>query len=74
MEHEKIKEWIQLSIFDELGEDENLQLLEHLKNCSECSAEFVELSRLRRMVEKAKPAEPDDKTLLEARQDLRAAL
>ncbi|MGE5431370.1 MAG: HEAT repeat domain-containing protein, partial [Syntrophomonadaceae bacterium] len=40
----------------------------------ECSAEFVELSRLRRMVEKAKPAEPDDKTLLEARQDLRAAL
>ncbi|MCU7496670.1 MAG: hypothetical protein HF314_15030 [Ignavibacteria bacterium] len=74
MEHEKFKEWVQLSVFDELGEAENLQLSEHLKTCRECSAELSELYKLRSVVAKAKPAEPDEKTLLEARQDLRAAI
>ncbi|HEX2960516.1 MAG TPA: HEAT repeat domain-containing protein [Ignavibacteriales bacterium] len=74
MEHEKFKEWIQLSIYDELSEEENLQLLSHLKNCNECSREFMEMNKLRQMIEKAKPAEIDEKTLLEARQDLRTAL
>lgn len=74
MEHEKFKEWVQLSIYDELTEEQNLQLLDHLKNCNECSAEFMEMNKLRRIVEKAKPAEADEKTLLEARLDLKTAL
>lgn len=74
MEHEKFKEWIQLSLMNELSEEEDLQLKSHLNGCTECTAELQELTRLGNILEKARMEEPDEKTLLEARQDLRAAL
>ncbi|HEX2867002.1 MAG TPA: HEAT repeat domain-containing protein [Ignavibacteriales bacterium] len=74
MEHEKLKEWVQLSVMNELTEEESLELKNHLESCPECSAELEELKHLSGILEKARLEEPDEKTLREARRDLKTAL
>ena len=43
MNHKKYKEWIQLFLVDELSESEKEELLNHLEDCNECSAELENL-------------------------------
>ena len=77
MEHQKYKEWIKLSFYDELGKNEQEQLEKHLIICSECKAEFEEQKKLISFLSKEesqKDNQPDPQILNEARRELRAAL
>ena len=77
MEHQKYKEWIKLSFYDELGKNEQEQLEKHLIICSECKKEFDEQKKLVSFLSKEesqKEMRPDPQLLNEARRELRAAL
>ncbi len=77
MEHQKYKEWIRLSFYEELGKNEQEQLEKHLIICSECKKEFEEQKKLASFLsteESGKEYKPDTKLLNEARRELRAAL
>ena len=77
MEHQKYKEWIRLSFYDELGRNEKEQLEKHLIICSECSREVEEQKKLITFLSKEeiqKGDQPDNQLLNEARRELRAAL
>jgi hypothetical protein len=74
MNHEQYKEWVQLSIYDELDEDEQKMLEKHLQTCDECCDELAKLERMNMLLNKTKAWEPDDDLLREARLELRAAL
>lgn len=72
--HEQYKEWVQLSVFDELNAEEELLLQAHLKECESCQKEFEELKSFDSIIDSHKPAEPEKEMLLEARRELRAAI
>lgn len=72
--HEEFKEWLQLSVCDELNDEEMLLLKSHLASCESCRTELEELRSLSSIMKKMKPSEPDEETLLEARRELRAAI
>ncbi len=77
MEHQKYKEWIKLSFYDELGKNEQEQLEKHLLICPECKTEFEEQSKLASFLSKEEVKgniESDRQLLSEARRELRAAL
>jgi hypothetical protein len=77
MEHQKYKEWIKLSFYDELGKNEQEQLEKHLIICSECKKEFDEQKKLVSFLSKEesqKEMRRDPQLLNEARRELRAAL
>ncbi|MFZ0454450.1 MAG: hypothetical protein WCE54_22550 [Ignavibacteriaceae bacterium] len=77
MEHQKFKEWIKLSFYDELGKNEQEQLEKHLIICSECRTEFEEQKKLISFLSKdesRKENQPGAQLLNEARRELRAAL
>ena len=77
MEHQKFKEWIKLSFYDELSKKEIEQLEEHLTGCSECKAEYEEQRKLFSFLSKKESnadKQPDAQLLNEARRELRAAL
>jgi hypothetical protein len=77
MEHQKFKEWIKLSFYDELSKDEKEQLEKHLAVCSECKTEYEEQKKLFSFLsneETAANEQPDTQLLNEARRELRAAL
>jgi hypothetical protein len=77
MEHQKFKDWIKLSFYDELSKDEKEQLEKHLAACSECKAEYEEQKKLFSFLSKEESAageQPDPQLLNEARRELRAAL
>jgi hypothetical protein len=67
MKHEKYKEWIQLAIFGELGDEDRRVLEAHTDDCADCRAEFEELTGMMALVGTARAAEPTDHELLEAR-------
>lgn len=74
MNHGQYKEWISLSIFDELSEKERETLDMHLQSCDECRIEFEALRRFQSVIEQHQALEPSEELLREARQELRAAL
>ncbi len=77
MEHQKYKEWIKLTFYNELGSNEKEQLEKHLIICSECKAEFDEQKKLISFLSKeetSKDSRSDSQLLNEARRELRAAL
>jgi hypothetical protein len=74
MNHEQYKEWVQLSIYDELDNDERQMLAKHLQVCDECRDEHAKLQRMSSLLKRTKGWEPDDELLREARLELRAAL
>lgn len=74
MNHQQYKEWLQLSIYDELNQNERQMLDEHIQSCVECRAELDELEKFHATITRHKFAEPSDKLLLEARQQLHSAL
>ena len=75
MKHDQYREWVQLSSYGELGEEEQRRLEGHLGTCQDCREELRELRQLARLLSTTRPAvEADDHLLREARQQLRTAL
>jgi hypothetical protein len=74
MEHERLKEWLYLSVFDELGEEEKSVLEDHVLSCGECLHEREEIVRMLEAMTESGAGEPSEEMLQSARQSLRAAL
>ncbi len=74
MKHSQYKQWIQLSLYDELDTEQKKALGAHLASCRDCQSELVALKRFQEVVSKHKPSEVAEDILKEARLELRAAL
>lgn len=74
MKHTQFKEWLQLSVIDELKDDERALLDIHLVECSACRAELNEMEKFHSIVVRQDSIEVSDTLLQEARQQLRTAL
>jgi hypothetical protein len=74
MKHERFKEWLHLSIFDELSRDEEHLLEEHLESCDECAREREELVQMLETISASGAGEPSEELLQSAQESLRAAL
>lgn len=74
MKHTKFKEWLQLSVIDELKDDERALLEIHLGECSACREELKEMDQFLSISVRRDSIEVSDMMLQGARQQLRAAL
>lgn len=74
MDHERYKEWLHLSVFDELGENETSEFEAHVQSCGECRRERDELVKMLDAIEWSGAGEPSEAALSNARQRLSAAL
>ncbi len=74
MKHTQYKEWLQLSMYDELSDDEKVLLAGHLKTCAECKAEAAELKSLHATLARHKPVQSIKEILRDARAELRVAI
>jgi len=76
MDHKKFKELMNLAVLNELDAAQKNLLEEHLKTCSQCSAEFKEIKGIMSSVQKntGKPRNVNDKLLEQARSQLHYAL
>jgi hypothetical protein len=74
MKHAQFKEWLYLSVIDELNDDERHLFDLHLGGCSECRSELKELQKFESVIAGNKPVEVTDRLLQEARQQLRVAI
>ena len=74
MKHRQFTEWLQLSAIGELTGEEQELLDVHLPECSECRTELASIKSLASVVAGHRPVEVTEDLLLEARQQLRAAL
>jgi hypothetical protein len=73
MEHQIIKEKLQLYFFDELPAAERTVIEKHLQGCEECRKEISEMERLKVFLSLKKKA-VSDSLLDEARQELRGRI
>lgn len=74
MNHEQFNEWLYLSIFEELNDDERRLLEGHLDTCQDCRQERERIVRMLDSVAASGVGEPSNAVLESARQSLRAAL
>jgi hypothetical protein len=75
MRHETYREWILLSILDELGEDERRGLDAHVAGCAACREELEEARAYAAGIAQARATVPSEEDALrEARRGLREAL
>lgn len=74
MNHKKYKEWIQLFLYDELKQKEKDELLNHLENCNECSAELEKQKSFYSSIDEITSSEADENLLSEARREFNSAL
>ncbi len=74
MEHRQWKEWLERSLHGDIAPRERKALEDHLVSCAECRADLEDLKLLQAKIGEAKRLEVTDAMLLEARQELRAAL
>ncbi len=74
LHHDTYKEWLQLSMHEELNADDQQLLRNHLAGCSECQAEQEHMLKFFHLLTKTQRVEPSDALLKEARSELRAAL
>jgi HEAT repeats len=74
MKHTQFKEWLQLSVIDELKDDERALLDIHLGECSECRAELNGMEKFHSIIVRQDSIEVSDMLHQEARQQLRTAL
>ncbi len=73
MRHEKYRQWLLLSLYEELDSRRERHLEQHLKQCSACRLERDELRGFHALVDEAR-WETDASLLNEARAQLRGAL
>lgn len=74
MKHEQFTEWLYLSVFDELGDEEDRLLEEHVQSCDDCRREREKIVRILDSIAASGVGEPSEAMLASARQSLRAAL
>jgi hypothetical protein len=74
MKHEIFTEWLYLSVFDELAEDENRRLEEHVLSCDDCRREREKIVQMLDSITASGVGEPSEQMLASAQQSLRAAL
>lgn len=74
MKHDRYKELLHLSFFNELDEREQQALDAHVSSCADCQSELEGLKKLGAALEHGERIEVDDNLLNEARQELRMAL
>lgn len=74
MNHGRWKKWIQLSVYNELTEEEKRLLQTHLDGCEECRYEMGKLSILHKTMKGITPYPVDEQLLVEARDQFRQAL
>ena len=72
--HQQYKEWLQLSMYDELTAEEQKLLEQHLRDCASCRRDAEELNLLHWTLQKAGRFHLSENALLDARQELRLAL
>ncbi len=74
MKHAQFKEWLHLSVIDELNDDARHLLDAHLGGCSECRDELKGLLKFQSVIAENPPVEVTDRMLLDARQQLHLSL
>ena len=74
MKHAQYKEWLHLSALGELNDDARRLLDAHLGGCAECRDELKELLKFQSVIARNPLAEVTERTLMEARQQLRLSL
>ena len=70
MEHKKYKELMYLAVMEELGQEEIIELENHLLECSECSAEYDSLKNIHSALVWNRPKKASDENLKFNRQKL----
>ncbi len=74
MEHQQYKDWLLLSLYDELTDHESLLLKKHLSSCADCPTELEQLKQLHVTLSLHRPTSLNPELLSEARAELRVAL
>lgn len=74
MKHNQYREWLQLSLYDELALPDRQLLDNHLETCQDCRTELEQFQKLHGALEATRMPESLDSLLEEARQELRASL
>jgi anti-sigma factor RsiW len=71
MKHKQFEEWLQLSLYDELSEQERVLLDNHLTTCERCRSDLDELKKLHGTLAHRQPVTAQESLLLDARRNLR---
>lgn len=74
MKHTEYEEFIQLYLMDELEDDKKILLLNHLKECKECTAFLQENNNLIALFNVNKLITPGDTLLNQSRMELKAGI
>jgi hypothetical protein len=67
MKHKRYREWLRLSIYDELDDSQKKRLADHLQGCDACRAEVGAFRRMHDTALEYKAEEPAPELLREAR-------
>ncbi|RPI05752.1 MAG: hypothetical protein EHM64_05495 [Ignavibacteriae bacterium] len=71
MKHKQFKEWLQLSLYQELSEQERTILEDHLLACESCRSEMQELKKFHELLAYRRPLEIQEPLIQDARRTLR---
>jgi hypothetical protein len=71
MKHKQFEEWLQLSLYDELSDQEQTVLDHHLAVCARCRVEFDELKKIHATLAHHRPIAIQEPFLQDARRNLR---
>lgn len=74
MKHNEFKQMIQLSLYGELSEQEQKQLVKHINTCEECRIELEQQKNIMMLLSDSKKLKVNEELLKEARFQLRGAL
>lgn len=74
MDKQQLKEWIMLSLYDELTEHQEHELQSYLQSNKTAQKQFDELEKLHAAIARAEKPPTSDAVLVEARQGLRAVI
>lgn len=71
MKHKQFEEWLQLSLYNELSEQEQTVLNSHLTTCERCQVELKELKKIHATLAHHRPIAIEEPLLQDARRNLR---
>lgn len=74
MKHKQFKQWLQLSLYDELSDEEKDLLNKHLDICDECRMELGKLKKLHGILANYQPQQVNEELLQQARKNLQLKL
>jgi anti-sigma factor RsiW len=71
MKHKQFEEWLQLSLYNELSEQEQTLLDHHVLTCERCRRELIELKKIHATLSQYQPIAVQEPLLQDARRNLR---